>query len=52
MRKYIFYSKLDSKKEIIGTTESKNKDSAIEYFSLVKKLNVDEFKKLFRVEKK
>ena len=52
MRKYIFYSKLDSKKEIIGTVEAQDKDSAIKYFSLVKKLDVDEFKKLFRVEKK
>jgi hypothetical protein len=52
MKKYIFYIKSDSKKEIIGTAEAKNNDSAIKYFSLVKKLDVDEFKKLFRVEEK
>ena len=52
MKNYIFYIKSDNKKEIIGTAEAKNKDSAINYFSLVKKLDVDEFKKLFRVEKK
>jgi len=52
MEKYIFYIKSDSKKEIIGTVEAKDKDSAIKCFSLVKKLDVDEFKKLFRVEKK
>jgi hypothetical protein len=52
MEKYIFYIKSDIKKEIIGITEAKNKNSAIKYFSLIKKLDVDEFKKLFEVEEK
>tara|TARA_R110000787_G_scaffold2357_9_gene9494 strand:+ start:370 stop:534 length:165 start_codon:yes stop_codon:yes gene_type:complete len=50
MREYIFYSRLDTKKEIIGRTTTLNKHLAVEKFAIIKKLNVKEFTKLFRVE--
>ena len=50
MKKYIFYSRLDTKKEVIGRAKSLNKRLAVEEFAAIKKLNVKEFTKLFRVE--
>lgn len=50
MREYIFYSRLDTKKEVIGRAKSLNKRLAVEEFAAIKKLNVKEFTKLFRVE--
>jgi hypothetical protein len=50
MKEYIFYSRLDTKKEVIGRAKSLNKRLAVEEFAAIKKLNVKEFTKLFRVE--
>lgn len=50
MKKYYFYSKHDSKREIIMSITSTCLEDALECFCIVKKLPQIEFEKLFTVE--
>ncbi len=52
MKTYIYYSKLDNSKEAISRKQFINEDSAIEYWSKVKRLTVDQFTDLYKVENK
>lgn len=52
MKTYIFYSKYDSNKEKLGTTKAHTLEEAIEIFANRKKLDIEEFKKLFDIERK
>lgn len=48
---YTFYSKFDSKKEPISSWPANSLEEAVELFAKIKKLPVEEFNKLYTVEK-
>jgi hypothetical protein len=50
MKKFHFYSKYDSKKEIIMTITSVCLEDALECFCITKQLSQKDFKNLFKVE--
>ena len=52
MENYIFYNRRDKSKEHIGVVKALNLVDATRKFTLIKKLNVKEFTKMFSVEKK
>jgi len=51
MNEYVFYSNTNSKKEAISKTKAVSIEEAIEYFAKTKQISLDEFNKLFVVEK-
>lgn len=51
MKKYIFYSKTDPNKEIISTTTAKSLYIATVKFAELKKLDLEKFNNLFKVER-
>lgn len=51
MRKYKFFHLEDSKEETIGTAMSDNVENATKIFSKRKKLDLEEFLKIFGVKK-
>jgi len=48
---YKFFIKNDSSKEVIGTKNFKNLDEAIKGFAEIKKLPIESFNKIFKVER-
>jgi hypothetical protein len=51
MNEYFFYSNTNSKKEAISKTKAGSIEEAVEYFAKTKQIELDEFNKLFVVEK-
>lgn len=51
MNEYFFYSNTNSKKEAICKTKAGSIEEAAEYFAKTKQIDLDEFNKLFVVEK-
>ena len=51
MKKYSFYRRTDSTKEVIGTTFALGRLSAAKYFAKVKQLPLKAFLQLFTVGK-
>jgi len=51
MNEYFFYSNTNSKKEAISKTKAVSIEEAVEYFAKTKQIELDEFNKLFVVEK-
>jgi hypothetical protein len=52
MKTYIFYSKNDPNQEPIGSTLAQTHQEATQMFAKIKKLTIEEFTKLFNVEKR
>ena len=50
MKGYIFYSKLDSKKEAIGNGTAGSIEEAYKTFAKIKQLPLNEFRRLFEVD--
>ena len=50
MKRFIYYSKLDSKQEPHGKLEAINLEDAILLASHVKEMSVEDFLKIFEVE--
>ena len=50
MKRYIYYSKLDSKKEPQGKLEAINLEDAILLASHIKEMEIEDFLKVFEVE--
>jgi hypothetical protein len=51
MNEYFFYSTTDIKKEAISKTKAGSIEEALEFFTKTKQISLDEFNKLFVVEK-
>jgi hypothetical protein len=51
MNEYFFYSTTDIKKEAISKTKVGSTEEALEFFAKTKQISLDEFNKLFVVEK-
>ena len=49
MKTFIYYSKSDNKKEILGRGLFSSPDLAVKYFSEIKRLNIYDFIKLYIV---
>ena len=49
MPTFSYYSKLDHTKEAIAKVSAESVDAAYDYFSTSKRLNLNEFKRLFKV---
>tara|TARA_S200002703_G_scaffold74057_2_gene63910 strand:+ start:207 stop:383 length:177 start_codon:yes stop_codon:yes gene_type:complete len=49
-KKYKFFSKIDSKKEPIGTIFADNYIDALEKAAMVKNLNVIDFEEIYSIE--
>ena len=51
MKKYFFYSKVDSDQEPISSIDSNSRLSAAKFFSNVKKLSLKSFLSIFTISK-
>jgi len=52
MKTYIFYSKKNKTKEPLSHTKADTVEGAVSIFAKLKRLDIGEFKKLFKVEEK
>ena len=52
MNEFIYYRKFDQVKEPLGTGRFANLEEAIQLFANRKKLNINHFKSMFKVEEK
>lgn len=50
IKKYKFFSKIDSKKEPIGIILANNYVNALEKAAMIKNLNVIDFEKIYSIE--
>ena len=51
MKKYKYFYAIDKQKEVCGTVKANDIDEAFLIASITKHLNLEEFKKIFNIEK-
>tara|TARA_R110000772_G_C12990744_1_gene406974 strand:+ start:14 stop:172 length:159 start_codon:yes stop_codon:yes gene_type:complete len=51
MKKYKYFYAIDKQKEVCGTVKANDVDEAFLIASITKHLNLEEFKKIFNIEK-